>query len=736
MVVVLFGGLPRAVQADIISGSAELDMNLSWNKTKDATGVVTSNSKGNEFMQKYNISLAVNPFPLLKISSGALIQQDVTTLHDINSNSHGTTTSFSPYFDALLTNTLYQAGVGYVRTENSQSGTLAVEPKTINEEYHAALGWRPVDLPDLSVRLSHANNYDVDRLNRDGTTDMVSVGSRYMYRTFKLGYQFTGTDTRDNLHDTDTTQMLHNASVSYSDQFFDKRVSLYSQYNVNYQQSTTSAGNGGVVDTALFPVSGISAFNIDPSLGTADQNTGNPALIDSNFTSTTGINLGVVAPAVNTNNKWSIGVDFFNVTEINKIRIFVDRQLPTSIASAFTWQIWVRDRETDTWSQIDQNGTTVAPNSANMIPATFEPLQNNYDFTLTLLSSVKTRFIKVVVNTLPQSMALANPSFQNPDRIFVTEFQGVLSQPAAQVKGTRSSSSQNLNMDVRTRILDSPSLYHSLNLSLTATSGADISYILNNSLLLDHKINEVFSVGATVGREDISSSGQQSSAFLYSASLKAIPLVGLTNTLVYSGRIDYQPKGTTDNNSIFFTNISQPYKGVAFNLSAGYGISTNLVGQKSENLSFASGTSITPRQDLSFTLTYNLSKSNITGGTTPPSSSSSQNGLLGISYRPFPSLYLFASLGVQQGENQQTQYIQNYGGNWSPFPDGDLQFNVAYNENATTLNNQKDTNLTPSVSWRIAPRATLNLSYSLLTSESLISSTKSSYVSMILRLFF
>lgn len=733
--IAIFGSLlPGKSWADMISGSAELDVTLSRSKVKDANGVVTSDSKGSDVMHKYNLSLDTNPFPLLRISAGSVFLQDISTLHDLGTSPHSRTTTLSPYIDAMLSNTIYQAGLGYSRTESWQTGSSETTPATVNEDYHVTLGWRPAGLPDLTVRLSHANTFDVDRLSQDTTTNMATIGSQYTYNMFKLGYQFTGTDSMDNLHGTDNTSLLHNGSVSYADQFFNQRVSLYTHYNVTYLQSTTTAGNGGFVDTPLFPQSGISASNSDPSQGTAEQNVDNPALKDGNFTATAGINLGVVPAAVDTGNKWSIGVDFLNVTEINKILIWVDRQLPSAIAGAFSWQVWVRNASTDNWTQIDQNGNTVAANSANTVPATFGPFQNS--FTLKLNNSVKTRFIKVVVNTLPQSTALTNPSFQNPERIFVTEFQGFLSQAAAQVQGTSAKVSQNFNMDVRTRLLDSPSLYHSLNLSLADTTGGGITYILDNSLILDHRLNRIFSVGASVGREDLSSGGQQSYAYLYNASLKATPLAGLSNTLVYSGRIDHSSKGTTDSNSVYLTNLAQPYKGVAFNLSTGYSLSTNLTGQESGNLSLVGGASITPRQDLSFNLSYNRSITTLSGAAAASTTTTSQSGLMGATYRPFSNLYLFASLGVQQAESRKAQYVQNYGGTWSPFPDGNLQFNFAYSENVNSLNNEKNTSLTPSLSWKVAPRAMLSLSYSLLTSDSLVSSSKSDYLSMMLRLSF
>ena len=137
---------------------------------------------------------------------------------------------------------------------------------------------------------------------------------------------------------------------------------------------------------------------------------------------------------------------------------------------------------------------------------------------------------------------------------------------------------------------------------------------------------------------------------------------------------------------------------------------------------------------MNFNLNYSRSNTSQSGGGVPPASTYSQNGNMGITYRPLPNLYLFASQRIQQGENKKTQYTQGYGSTWSPFPDGDLQFNFFYNENISNINNEKDTAMSPSISWKIARNMLLNLSYALLTSDSAQGSTETDSFSMIFRL--
>jgi hypothetical protein len=725
---IYFGNLSGTSRADMISGSAEFDATLSQTTTKDANGVVTANSKGNDFIHRYNVSLDLNPYPLLKIIGGSQFRQEINTVHDINLTNHSTETVINPFLDILLGNPLYQLGVGYIRNADTLSSLNGPTSTAINEEYHGLFSWKPMDFPDLSLRVSHSNRYDTPNSIVNTTVDQINAGSRYSYKGLNLQYQFNDTDTMDNLHNGENTLTTHNGMISYADQFFDNRVSLNSVYNFNYLGSTNKAGNGGSVDTPRFPFSGLSIYSNTPFLGAADQNPANPALIDGNLLVSAGINIGVPPPPVDTTKQWSMGVDFGfgTVQEINTILIFVDRQLPPGIYNSFSWNVYIRSNDTDNWT-LWQSGL-----NAQFISSP----PNSFNFRITI-NDVKTRFVKVAVTPLSESVALANPTFQNPGSINVTEFQGILNQPAAQAKTSSSKTSQLLNCDVKTRILNSPSLYHSMSFLLNSSApGGSTNYILTNNLLLNHKINDIFTMGATAGREDASQGNGHTTAYLYTATLQAVPLSGLSNTLLYNGRTEFSHKGTSVNNSIFLNNIAQVYRGVSFNFSGGYSLATDETGITSSNVQLIGAANITPRQDLTFNISYNYNKSNQSGGTSPPSSTTNQIGSMGISYRPFPTLNLFVSYGMLANGTRKTEFTQNYGSNWSPFPDGNLQFNFSYSENFDTLDSTKNTTIAPSISWKITPRATMDVTYSILSSVSDLGSTESNIFSTILRFSF
>jgi hypothetical protein len=110
------------------------------------------------------------------------------------------------------------------------------------------------------------------------------------------------------------------------------------------------------------------------------------------------------------------------------------------------------------------------------------------------------------------------------------------------------------------------------------------------------------------------------------------------------------------------------------------------------------------------TLDYKYSIINQSGGSSANGSANTQTGEFILSYRPFTTLFVVATIDLSTTQSQKTQVTQNYGFNWSPFPDGTLQFRFFYNENLTT-GGVKQRIINPGVRWNITKRSYLDLSY-------------------------
>ena len=108
---------------------------------------------------------------------------------------------------------------------------------------------------------------------------------------------------------------------------------------------------------------------------------------------------------------------------------------------------------------------------------------------------------------------------------------------------------------------------------------------------------------------------------------------------------------------------------------------------------------------------------------------------LGASWTPFRSLFLSASVNVASETGQDTKVQQNYGLNWTPFPDGQLQFSFFYND---SFYPDRSTVIQPTLRWYLTSRrhSYLDLSYQRNRSESAGQKTETDIVSTSVKIYF
>jgi hypothetical protein len=398
-----------------------------------------------------------------------------------------------------------------------------------------------------------------------------------------------------------------------------------------------------------------------------------------------------------------MGVDFFFPTEVNQLLLWVDRDLSaaTDILNFFF---------------TDPNGIRVFRSADNLnwtqvlgITVSFGQFQNR--FQIDLPPGVSTRYIKVVTKPL-QPFVPGASSF--PD-IFVTELQTFLTQPVAGTPGKKSftttRTTQNYYFDAKTRILDIPTLFYELDYFYTRVDpNGQLRYTVSNGFSVNHRFSQIFSGRARVAREDGSELKESRSAWIYDAALEATPVRTLTNRLVFSGT-DETIGGSHDNrNSIILYNIAELYKGLDVNLNIGYNFSTDAAGVNTNETDIQILATVIPHPAVNMTLDYKYSIINQSGGNNPSGSTNTHTGEFILSYRPFRTLFFVATIDLATTTSQKILVSQNYGFNWSPFPDGALQFRFFYNENLTT-GGLKERIINPGVRWNITKRSYLDLSY-------------------------
>jgi len=704
---------PCAVSAQgLLQGiSGLLDFNYSFfsSKTTDASGVTTK-TETNSYNPRFTLSINTTILPKLRLDAGAVFEKNISLLNTDFADIKTTSTKIRPYGYLTLNDPLYTAGVGFSRNEETIKTEGQRRVTLVNDDYLAIFKWRPEGFPLIDTQYERTHIFDEAHLIQDTTKDYFSLTSRYSYKGLDLRYQGSYTDTNLQLNHLNITDWTHSGWATYSNSFFNRRVLLSTSYNINYDQIETSSRGTGTVSIQVFPFAGLSLNTDTPDTGALLTTA---TLTDGNLTASVGIDLVTDLAPVGDTRRRNMGLEFSNVTEVNNLLVWVDRDV-SSIASSFNWDIWISS-DGSNWTHW-----------AGPFTAPFGPFQNSFaiDF-----PNVNTRFIKVVTTPLfPRPFSFPN--------IFVTELQAFLKKPTEEVRGTTTRTSQNYYLDIKSRILDIPTFFYNFDYFYTRTDpDGQLRYTLSNGFSVNHRFSRVFSGNAKVAREDGSEQKEKSVAYVYDASLEAVPLKPLTHRLVFSGRDETIEGRHNNNNSFILYNFAELYKGLEVNLNGSMSFLTSETGQKTQEAGIQFITMIIPHPTINLTLDYKYLNTDRSGGDNLDSSTYTHRGEVLISYNPFRTLFLVASIDVLAGNDQKTQTVQNYGINWAPFPDGDLQFRFNYNENLTT-GGIKETIINPGVRWNITKRSYLDLSYQIIKNESTGQKEESNFFSATLKIFF
>ncbi len=710
---------PATAGADLLNGFMEWDYSHLQSKTQDAAGSGTT-VKSDAITQKYNLMLNRNFFPSLSLRAGYLFETDQSWLTANDQESHSSITTSLPSADLSLGTPLLNGSFGYYKRKetDTSSGTPSLDLYT--EDYHGSFGWRPEGLPYLSLNLERTNSFDGQRSSHDTTNDRAALGLGYLVNGLDLKYQYNYNDLSDKVQGLDVLQETHTGRIAYSTQLFQERVSLYSSYNVSTQSTTTTSSGTGNVDFQLTPFSGLYALNLTPELGGLDQL---PALINGDVRTSAGINIGSVLPPQPLRN---MGVDLLSPSTVNRILVWLDKRPDPRIVRLFAWDVYASS-DNITWTRV-----TAVPITGLALDAVDNRVELKFP-------AVTTRYVKVVVAPLNQNdiLLLNIPGLTLPLDIFVTEIQAFQEKAAAQVQGETNVTSNILNLDLKVRLLEEASLYYdgSFYLASVAPNGF-LRWTLANALMADHRFNGVVSVSGRIAREDSDEPLGRREAYVYNATLRLTPLPTLSHTLAYSGRTESFQGKSNGSNALYLNNTAELYRGVNASLGGGVSFATTDTGEDVDTYNMIFSLNLAPRKDLAMNVNYSLNRTDLTGGALGSAGSTTRRSDLGISYRPFPAVYLLASIGMLEQTGQRPDVVQNYGVNWSPFPDGTLQFNVSYQENVRTLNEERSRLISPSLTWKITSRTTLDLSYPVLRTTSNAGTTTSETLSAILRLSF
>ncbi len=700
------------VRADGLDGYVEITGSDAKQTTEDPAGP-DSEVRTKSFLRRVNLDFIKRLWPNFRIQVGGFWEtNDLTT--DLGSGDSTTTFErLRPIFIVQWTTPLQTSQAAYSRDERTASPDAGSDTKDVRETYSLSSSWRPEGLPTALVQYVRTNRFGNDRSVLDRTQDLFRLTSEY-HPVEPLGLQYYGSYEDDDnragrVHSRTLTQ---GARVTYNDDLWNDRTVVGADYLVNYRKTDVTASGGGEILFPVVPLAGLSSIDDTPGL---DPLGPNPALIDGNRTAGAGVNLGLPPPGGDDRPR-NLGLDLGSPSEVNTLRVWIDRELPQEIWSTFSWTVY-RSEDNRDWTLV------------GAAAAVLDPFQTFFELRF---SAVTSRYLKVVVAPLAPAVPLA----QNYPEILVTELEPFASRPASEVDTSLSRTSHILNASARTRILEGHDLFYELSYFLNAATEAPTNWTVSNGVSGSKKFSDVLSGLARFAREDGEESNQKRVQYVYTAALTIVPLEAFRSSVVFSGRDEEIGDLSTDTMSLTILANARVYRGVDVTASAGRFRVTESAGQRIDGTQFNGGVIVTPHPALTFTGNYQARTDELSGGTRPDETQNSHTTDLGLAFRPLATLYLFASYRVDDRPGIDRRTTRGYTASWSPLPAGSVHLFLYYNETDQSDLEGPTRNFSPRLRWDIRRGSYVEVVYQKLTSQILAQKLDNEILSGTLRIAF
>ncbi|UCH22637.1 MAG: hypothetical protein JSU83_05275 [Deltaproteobacteria bacterium] len=666
------------------------------------------------FKQLYDLDLSKTIYPYLNFDAGAVYELNRTASTAENIELDTKEKILRPFAELNLDSPVYNAGIAYRKRQREESITDLPDTRDDRDEITALLGMRAQEwLPQWDMRFSHIHTYDNPE-TVDNIEKLLSLYTNYTaWNALRLDYRFSYRENEDRLDDFTTKQHNHFGTVGYSHNFLDGRLLMDTEYRIRY--NTFEFPGSATVESPLQRSAGLSSLDITPEDGPALSS--NVALIDGNLIASAGLDIGTAGDQVQLAN---IGLDLGFAVDVDQVHIWVDRRLTATVANSFSWSVYTSpdNLDTSTWTLV----TTVSP-------ANFGAFDNRFEITF---PAVNTRFIKVVTSALFPTV----PGAVDFPNIFVTEMQAFITLQGVEVDNKQTTINHNYNLNLIGRLSDKTTLGYNLFYRLQEEDpSSDKRTELTNGIYMNHIFDDVFSANANGQRTETSDLDEDNVTYRYGASLNANWLKTFDQSLTYSGIYEELVEGTAFQNSIFLRNNATLYRGWSAFVDTGYNWEETVTRQNITSTTIKVGTDLVPNEKINFNVNYSNKRTDQSGLDTGSSTETEWD--IQAFYNPFTNLSLLARLNFID-RPKGTQTFQDFSVNWSPFPDGDLQFFFVYTDTLRFLDpdDQRDTIIGPGLKWTIGRHIFLDMTYNFTRNERETQKTESNIINAELRLVF
>ena len=693
---------PRA-RAEGLSASLEPSFTETRTRSRDQLGTESS-STSRTFGQSYRLTYDLGLGPSLNLSLGGLLddRRGTSTSGGEARRAWSQTRGLSSRLNLSLP--ALAAGLSYDLTE-----ALGRDSSTfVGRTGSAFAAWNPLELPQLTLRLSQSEQYDLAHTIRDVTTTSALATARYVHQGFEAKYALSWNRPSDHLTGTVSSSVDQLAQLTYGARLWEGRSAVYGSLTLRNLMIRTLAVGTGELTLQQHPMGGLSLIET-PSTTTDVVLAANPLLVDGNLTAGAALDIGYGPSLAGDRNNRHLGLQFADLlTPVNVLRVWVDKRLPVEVWGAYAWTAYWSD-DNKTWLGI--------PITA---PVAFSPFQPYFDIPI---QQTQARYLKVVVKPLLPGVS-TDPAYQS---MLVTELQAFQVTQASLVPRLQATSGALLTGSATTQ------LYRPLNLSwdLSGSLERRISptatlWSVTNGLSGQQGLTPTLQLTERVARQDGDFGQGRSGRVDWSAGLLWRPLPTLQGSIIYGGQyIDHQPTldpatGTYYSTVGGMTNSlagllrADLYEGLSAQVNANGGLH-NQPGKDTWSAGGNATLSVAPNRVVSlaggYATTYTLVITQ--EGDRTQTTLARADGSLTV--RPTSALSASATVSrlLRGGTPTTTGSAQV---NFAPLR-GELQLTAAYSRSFDTATASTSELFAPSLRWNIRPGLQASAGYNLLRSR-------------------
>jgi len=684
--VVAFGqlvGRPVLGAAEGLSLLADLEYTQTDSSIEDTETREVTDSDSTRISQTYHLDISQRLYPNLLLEVGGVMDTDFTKI----ATGTGTTESLDwtarPFVDLRLATPTIQAGTAYRKTEVKDTATGAPTVRNFLDEYTGELNLRPADLPQVTMNYTRLQARDEPETS-DSVNELFTLRSRYQWREVALNYDHSRAANEERIADASSTTRVDSGQVSYGHAFLDDRLAVSFGGRID-RSVVTTGGSGAILLPTAVPGSPFSFSGIaDPFRLTPEDF---QDLVSGSNAGNIGRNGGLVPVG--------IGLDFGSAMEADTLYVTIrpDDTVAnlmgqvSAIAGSFTWRLFVSDDQED-WHE-----ASIAAVSFDMIFGRFE---------ITFAEPQNAQFLHLVVT--PTRIPTA------PTTIFIAGLQALRTLPGG--SGAKLESlEQNGNLRLQYRVSDRTTAGYDLNYQRLASSPGDHRRVIfNNGVNGQHRFNDIYTGSARLVQSETRETDREDESSTYlTTALRGIYLPTFSQTLTYGAVYRKEAEGRSNTHSLVLRNNAELYEGWSMNLDLGGSRGESAEGESLGSTFVRLGTHLVPNRKTNLDFNYAATWS----ARSDQETHLRQEGAAQLFIVPLPTLSLFAGVTIEDDAAQEgpADVLQNYSVGWLPFPDGTLQFSVAYGE--ILRNDGAETrSFSPAVRWQVFTGTQVTLQYS------------------------